>query len=374
MFLFTYKSTRVVIFIAMILGFTQVLAMDDERPLTFDEVILMVEKDLPAMISNDNTELVSKMLRARLGSPISKRINIAGSLKSIFGRRRPVLDPNCLRTFTPSGDPAPDECTASSGSPAGQGAYTEFRWSKNLQFGNVKFLRRDADGTVDPGKLPPIKMSDEQAHKVAVDFLSKTMGISPDEIPVAPENARNPFPVRTLAIGEMGPKGEKNIVPIAKVVDINRGLLVGLKDVAGRDIPYLPAPGRAKVVVTDSRILQANVQGWVELELSPKVDPKNAKTREELVKEIAESIMRKEPTNISKISLIPAFNSMKFVGTASTVVPVGLLLPAIQMVVSVVPRDLQEAEQNLVGPNSAGYSEWFSLIDLLEENETDDDE
>jgi len=375
MFLFKDKIIKIVVLISMTFSFSLAHAMDD-KPLTRDEVIRMVGEALPSMIGNDNTELVDKMLKARLGTPISKQLDIASSLKTIFGRRRPDLNPDCQRQFTSSGDLSPDECTASKGERAGRGAYTEFRWSKNLQFGNVKYLQRNADGVTKPGELPAVKITDEEAHKKAIAFLTKTMGVSLNEIPVAPANAKHPFSVRTLAIGENSPDGKKNIVPIAKVVDIKRGLFVGIKDpLTGRELPFIPAPGRASVVITDSSILQASVQSWVELERSSKVDPKNAKTRNELISEIAESILKKEPSQISKISLIPTIESMDILGVdPSKEHRVGLLLPAVQAVISTVPRNPTEDEQSRFNSSTAGYSEWFSLVDLPEENGVEDDE
>lgn len=378
MFLFTDKITKIVILIVMVFGFTQAQAqtVGDEKFLTRDQIILMVGQQLPSMIGNDNTGLVDKMLKARLGLPISQQLNIAGSLRTIFGRRRPVLDPGCQRQFTRSGDLSPDECTASNGDRAGQGAYMEFRWSKNLNFGNVQFLQRNADGVIKPGELPVVKLTDEEAYNRAVAFLTKTMGVTPDEIPVAPANANQPFSVRTLAVGENTPDGKKNIVPIAKVVDIKRGLFVDIKDpLTRRDLPYIPAPGRATVVVTDSAILQASVQKWKGLRLSPKIDSKNAKTRSELINEIANSILKKQPTQISKISFMLAIESMDLVGNdPSKESQASLLLPAVQAVVSNVPRNPTEEEQQRFESTTAGYSEWFSLVDVPEENGSEDDE
>ncbi|MCK9608336.1 MAG: hypothetical protein M0R33_17970 [Methylomonas sp.] len=376
MFQSTQKILKRLIFLIFVLSFNQTYAQT--APLSIEEIVAQLEKATPSIIGNENSKLVIDMMGARLGKPISDGLNIKSSISKVFGRRLPKFDPDCSRKLTESGDISHDLCTASSGDKAGGGAYLEFSWSKSLDLGSVKYLRRDADGSIDPANIPPVKLSDDEAYNKAITFLNDVMGVPMEEIPVAPTNAVRRLPVRTLAVGQIGPKGEKNVVGMAKVVNIPRGLMANIKDPAsGRELPYLPAPGRAIVVLNDLGVLQANVQNWSNLEKSAMVDPKNAKSRDDLIKEIAESMLQKNLTKIGKISVVPVISSLDPKLSASTNDDkhlAGLLLPAVQVFVSVTPRDPSEDEQNRSGPDTAGFAETFALVDFPTENAPDDDD
>src|SRR5690606_20214382 len=105
-----------------------------------------------------------------------------------------------------------------------------------------------------------------------------------------------------LAIGQIDPKGARTMVPVMKVVQIKRGLLVNLADPGtGRELPFVPAQGDAYVLLNDSGIWQAGVRGWAEMERSPLVSPNAAKTRAELIQEITSLVMENNSSPIRSL-------------------------------------------------------------------------
>ncbi|MEC9341352.1 MAG: hypothetical protein VX663_07715 [Pseudomonadota bacterium] len=368
------RIAQIVFFSSLVIGVPVAVAEDppppdDPRPPSRDEVIALVERALPSLISEDNSGLVKSLLAARLGKPVSENLNVVGSLRDarVFGpRSRPSFDEECSRGFTESGDPSPDPCYARLGEQAGKGAYREFSWSKHLGHGDVKFLRRDADGTVEPSDLKPVSLSDEAAYQTAMAFVVELMGVPPEEL-ISPDELPDgaSLPVRSLAIGSVNEKGEKSSVEAYKMVQLPRALKVDLVDPAsGRALPRVPATGEAFVLMNDAGVWQAGVRRW--RALSPEqVDPAQAKTRSELVNEIADAILTNE-----------SYSPIDFLG-----VKIGLMagdptptqdgivypmLPAVEISAAVVPKDLSEEEQNRLGPNTAGFTQEFPLVALTE--------
>jgi len=345
-------------------AFAQEVLPPEQIPSTRDEILRLVDQALPSMIGKDNAALVEQLLSARLGSPLRKNLNIDQSTSRLFGRQKPDFDPDCATDTTPSGDPSPDPCTATTGEAEGQGAYTEFSWSKNLGYGEVKFLNRLADGS---SKAPqPVKLTDKEAYAKAVDFLVTTMGVPKEEVPVLP--ARAPLPVSTLAVGATDEATrEQMVVPIMKMVQIPRALIVNLKDPAsGRTLPYVSATGEAYVLMDDSGIRQSSVRRWMEMEASSRVNPKYAKTRDELVEEIADAILADNASPIRSLGVKFEIQAYDPVRSAASGAVIATMLPAVQISYSVVPRDPSEEEQAKLGPDTAGQTLAFSLVHLEE--------
>jgi hypothetical protein len=330
-----------------------------------------INEALPSFIGEDNSALVENILAARTGKPISENFDRSKALRDIFGRRPPKLAPDCLRTTTPVGDPSEDPCTAESGEAAGRGEYKELSWSKRLAFGDLKYNFRPAEVA---GLPDPVKMTDEDAYAKAMVFLTETLGVPKDEIPMVPEEVD--LPVRTLAIGEMTGEGGKEatqrIIPIAKMVQIPRGLPLGspIKDPdTGRELPIMPAQGEAYVLMNDAGILQASVRNWVEMAPSPRIEPRNAKTRNELVAEIADAIMNSSDSPIGMLGVrfeIMAGDLMRS-GDGSVKYA---MLPAVQISHSPMSRDSTEEEQAKFA-GTAGQGLEFSLVHLKEEVEAE---
>jgi hypothetical protein len=344
---------------------------DDPKPPSLDDLTLMVGKTLPSIIGSNNSELVDQLMKARLGTPLSKAFDPAKALSDpkLFPAR-PTPSPDCRQLSTPSGDPDLGECTHARGAAGGRGTYRALSFSKHMGLGNIKYFNRPADADLTPEGLQPVKMTDEEAYKKAVALLVETFGLPEVEIPAPPAGAKNPYPVQSLHLGwgEQPMRGlvaNKGSVPVRKVVFLQRGLLVGLKGASGTpDLPWVQGPGRAIVVLDDAGVRQAMIGGWQELLPHPAVDPKNAKSREELVLEIAEDLQRmlRAPVESMKATI-----QLRGVPQGT----IGLLLPAVQISVSPLPGDLFEEKQgNLY--TSAGFVREYPLVKLMVDKQSDD--
>lgn len=344
-----------------------------------DEVIRLVDAALPSVIGNDNRQLVSNLLAARFGKPVADNLNVSRSLATVFGRRLPKLDPECSRTVTEATELSRGECVAAQGLIAGSGGYLEFAWDRNLEFGNVRYLRRDADGTTAPGALPAVQLSDEEAWKRGTDFLVNTLGLPPEEFVPRLPGARS-MAVRTLLIGEQDPTGKKTVKPVLKLVKFSRSVEVNLPGPTGASVPTrIRAPGEALALIGNGGVMMARVKDWLLLESSSLVDPANAKTRAELIDEIADAYLSigdegtpqinaqlviKEPEPEDVALLLPAVQKVREAAAR---------MPAVEISISVVARDPGEAEQERAGPSTAGHTHQFALV-RVPESKTQTDE
>ena len=153
-----------------------------------------------------------------------------------------------------------------------------------------------------------------------------------------------------------------------KMVQIPRALMVNLKDPAsGRTLPYVTATGEAYVLMDDTGIRQSSVRRWMEMEASSRVNPKSAKTRDELVDEITDAIFADNASPIRSLGVKFEIQAYDPVRSAASGAVVASMLPSVQISYSVVPRDPSEEEQAKLGPDTAGQTLAFSLVHLDEE-------
>lgn len=356
------------------------LPLGADTPRSRAEIAALVDKALPVQIGGDNSVLVRKMLDARFGRPIIENFDAAAALKTVFGSQTPKLDPECQRKATPTADPSPEDCTAILGKLAGREPYIEFGWSRNLGFGDLRLLRREADGSVLPGKMPPVRLGDAEAFGRGTTFLVRTMGLPPEEFAPRLPGARTAFPVRTLSIGQNGPRGKLGVTPIMKLLKMPRSVLFELPQaVGGVTTMRIRAPGEAFVLMNDAGIVMARVNNWVELAKSPVVDPGNAKKRAELVEEITDTLMEEDAESVAGIRARLVINDSD-PASPSLLLPavrvprvVAPIIPGVEVSVSAVPRDPTEAEQARLGPTTAGHTHQFALVRLGEAKATADD-
>jgi len=323
-----------------------------------DVLARMIGDALPPVIQDDNTELVERLMRPRFGAPISKSFQSYKALLATFGRARPSFSPDCRQILTPVGEPDDGVCTAFRGDPAGRGQYSELQFSKQFGRGNVRMMRRPEEAEIDPDTLQPVRMEDGEAYQKAVAFLTEHFGLPEVEVPTPPAGAS--LPVRDLVLGWADKSGNARSVAIQKVVSLRRGLLVDLQE-----LPWVPAPGDAIVRMDDQQVWQASIRNWQDLKPHPAVDPRNAKTKSDLIAEIAEDLAARNTGPIARIS-------MQVVLDAIRVPSHGLMLPAVQIWVSPVSRDASEEEQ-AGRATSAGYVEQYQLV-RLEELDPEGDE
>ncbi|MCW5624129.1 MAG: hypothetical protein KIT73_05350 [Burkholderiales bacterium] len=332
-------------------------AQTNSAPPSKDELARLLTEVLPPVIGGDNSELVNILLKAKLGVPLSKSFDLARATQGVFGRTVPVFAPDCQRSGTPQGEPDAGDCVASRGDEGGAGAYTRLAFSKNLGVGNIRVLKRPAVQEQTPEDLKPVKLSDADAVLRARTFLAQTLGLPQEEMPVAPAGAKNPLPVRSLHIAFTA---DSKLPPVAiqKSVLIRRGFQIsGLKDPAsGQDVPWIPGPGRAIVNLDDSGVMGAAVMDWQELRFDPNLDPRLAKSRSELIAEIAEDLFNENDGRVVALSTMLVLSS-DWRGSY------GLLLPAVQVFVAPVRGDLSnEQVRALAGQATAGFVREYALV------------
>ena len=341
----------------------------DEMPTTRDDVLKLIDQGLPEPLRGDIGALVGKMMGAKIGPPLSQTFDAKLAISTLLGRGA-RLDPECRQVFTKSGDPDRLPCIASVGTADGRGAYKQLAFSKHMALGNVSFFDRPADKDIGIADLVPVKIPDDQAYMKAQDWLNSNLGLGPDEIPVAPDGVKNPYPVRTIGMAAQDEAGKMEAVEVEKLVMIRRGLFTGL----GGDYDWIPAPGKAMAVMDDSGVKQAAIREWQEVKPDPNVDPRNAKTLDELKDEIADDLagLMKGPINRILIGLsfgVRTPNDNKDLS--------GLLLPAVQVYVSSVPADLSEDEQvrlaNTQVSTASVLREYF-LVKFPDDHPVSDDE
>jgi len=343
-----------------------------EPPTDPQTLLRLIDEALPPLITDDNTKLVAQMYAARLGKPVRETFDPTLAVSRLLGRGA-RLDPNCRKLVTQSGDPDPTPCRAFLGTPEGTGPYKELSYAKHLQTGDLGFVDRtaqDPDLTFD--KLPPVKMSDEEAYANAKDWLAGNFGLPMEEVPTAPAGVPNPFPVKTIELAGMDLGGKLVQVPVDKLVMIQRGLFVGLGKLGQGDLDWLPAPGKAFMVLDDSGVKQAGVRAWQELVAPPNPDEaaRLAKTRSELVAEIAEQLagMARGPIDHILIGLV--------IGASPHEDGTALLLPAVQVSVSPVARDLDEEQQEKLATmqaSTAGRVMEIALVHSVDDTSAEGD-
>jgi hypothetical protein len=324
-----------------------------------DELLKLIEGALPDVIKEDNSKLVDTLKNVRLGTPLSKSFNPTAASAKLFGRTKTKLSANCLKLVTATGDLDRRDCTISVGSEKGRGAYSQLEFRKNLSLGDIRFLKRRADGPVNLKNLKPVTLADGDAYKSALDFLTSTFGLDTAEIPTPPADAKNPFPVKNIRMGWTGESGRTQSIPVEKMVSLKRGFQVSFD---GTNLAGPIGYGEAVVVLDDAGVQQAIVKNWQDVLPHPRLEASRAKSRSTLVQEIAD--------DLSAVSQGPVASMKTRLMLASLPQDngVGYLLPAVQLTVAPQARDLSEEQQAQV-VSSAGFVREYYLAYPGEDNE-----
>lgn len=344
-------------FLVVVLAAPAVTA--DENPLpdppvpTRSELVPLVDAALSDLITEDNKALVESLLRARLGTPVSQSFNLSRAVGTLFGGQTPTFAPDCQTLLLPSGDPDQGDCDATSGVQIGPGAFAKLSFSKNRGLGNIRFMRRPADQTIMPSTLMPVSLSNAQAYQRAVQLLVRSFGLPGQEVPQPPTGVPNPYPVRDLVMGWQDGAGIKGAVATRKIVSIRRGLLTDIPELL-----WVPAVGDATVVLDDTAIWQAGMRNWQELRPHPRIHAMNAKSRSALIDEIVDDLLQ-------DLTVKPAHVRSQIVIASEPNGTHGLLVPAIQVSIALVPPNPTEAQQ--AGFRStAGEVREFMLVEMDE--------
>lgn len=349
-----------------------------ESPTSPALIAEMVTAAMPSILGADNTAIVDQMLNVRLAPPLSKTFDPARAIPRLLGRGARAA-PDCRQVFTKTGDADVGQCVVSVGALDGGGPYRELRFAKHMGAGDVDFITRPAVPLKDVAfaDLRPVTIPDDQAYLMVMDWLQMNIGLGPDEIPVAPRGAKNPFPVKTIDLAVQTLAGKIQSLPLEKAIIVQRGLFAGLGGPQG-EFDWVPAPGQVLAIVDDKGVRQVSVHGWAEL-----IDPRSlpnlkglrAKGTQELIAEITEDLagMGRGPISDIRILLSYAVTPVPIpnpdVSPMPIPIPAGakLLLPAVQVFVSSVPADLTEAAQNALVDtqvSTAGSVREYPLVDL----------
>lgn len=333
----------------------------EPKPISLDELSRLVGEALPPIIGDNNVALVKTLAAAKVGPPLSKSFDLSKAQQATFGRQRPTTAPDCSRLVTSSGDVDEGSCVQARGDAAGKGAFSMLSFSKNLGVGNIKMLKRPAEAEVTPESLKPVKMTDAQAFETALKFVSASLGLPVSEIPVPPPTAGR-YPVRSLALGYGDDKALGQVV-VKKVINLRRGLSIEpiTDPKSGRSLDRVLAPGHVTVVLDDSGVQQASVVGWRELVPNPKLNPEQAKTRAQLIKEISEDLYNEGVQEVSKLAILIGLRGglpNPEDPDSPTCPACAFIEPSLLVAISQVARDVGPAPHT----SSAGLVKEYNLV------------
>lgn len=286
--------------------------------MTLDEVRRMVDASLPPIIQAGQEGVLIGLLRgAKMDTdrPLVKTFNPNAVARLLLGRGA-TRDPTCAQPLTAALDRDEGECTMTDGgnpqggTPDAPGPFSSLTFSKNMQLGNITFFRRPAfmEITTD---LPAVQLLPAVAYERALNFAENTLGMSPIEIPDARQLGA-PLPVNTLALGfntesaaaVSGPPP----IELMRVVVVQRAfqLPAPIPDPSPNSefkLTHMFAPGEATFLVNDAGVQGARVENWVSFPIDPNLDPRLAKSRSDLVDEIAQELFAHGGRSITKIQM-----------------------------------------------------------------------
>jgi hypothetical protein len=318
-----------------------------------------ISLQLRGLLGDNAAGVVTRLKGVKPDGAISRNFNAAAVSKAVFGRSAANVAPDCSSTQTPSKEPDQGRCVMQVGTPdAPTGAYSMLSFSKNVGIGDITFMRRPA---FDPNAttLPkPVKLTNAEAYAGALKFLD-LLGVPRSEIPLPPQNAKNPLPVRSLLIGvEQDPGKDASRVEVQKVINFQRAFVVpgGLfKDPAsGIELNHVLAPGEVTVAIDDGGVQLADLQGWSDAQMDSKLDPALAKTTPELVNEITDDLYAEGVRKAGGLSILIALRKAypNPDDPNPPLCPVcGVLRPALRVVISQVgPGVTESSERNFIAP------------------------
>lgn len=268
-----------------------------------------IANSLRPMLGDSSATVVERVMTIKPDGALSRNFDLGRVTSAVFGRQAANFAPDCRTTTTSAKEPDGGLCLVEAGSRDSEtGAYTMLAFSKNIGAGDVMFARRAA---FNPGSttLPPsAKLSDADAYGQALKFLD-LLGVPRSEIPVPPKDAKNPLPVRSLEAGAEDEKGSVAArVVVHKMVTLPRAFVVPgglLRDPnSGVVLSHVIAPGGATLAVTDAGVQFARLDGWSDAQMDPKLDPRRAKSTNELINEITDDLYGEGVRRVGSLSIL----------------------------------------------------------------------
>lgn len=327
-----------------------------------ERIARKVDAALPPVIRSDNTELVNLLLTPKISN---LAFNPDVAVRALFGDAQPGFASDCKRKLTAQGDPDQGDCVAGVGKETGEKAYQRLSFSKTPGVGNVSYMYRPPVTKTTPEQLTPVRMTNDGAFKLIFDkILVGSLGLPPDEVPIPPDGFKvNPY-ISDQAIGF---SGKVPAVVVRKIVVLPRGLPLSKPIVdqdSGRSLDFIPAPGMAMgVVEADGSVSMAKIQNWVELRINEKLDPRMAKSRQQLIDEIGEELLKEGGGTIRSLTAHIAYD-VDWRGSF------GYLVPAVRISVAPLTGDATaNGLQEMVKANAptAGFVKSFPLVEISED-------
>jgi len=261
------------------------------------------------LLGDGSGAVVERLMLVKPAPGLGQRFDPARVANALFGRQAPTFAPDCRSSSTSAKEPDAGLCVVDAGNRESEtGAYTVLAYGKNTGTGDVLFSRRAAFNPNATTLPPSAKLSDAEAYDQALKFLD-LLGVPRSDIPVAPQGAKNPLPVRSLVAGAEDEKGGTAVrVTLHKVVTLPRALVVPgglLRDPAtGVVLNHVLAPGLATLAVSDGGVQFARLDGWADAPMDPKLDPRKAKSTADLVNEITDDLYGEGVRKVGSLSIL----------------------------------------------------------------------
>ncbi|MBC7729671.1 MAG: hypothetical protein H7242_19085 [Microbacteriaceae bacterium] len=326
---------------------------------------------LAPLLGDSSRTAVDKLMEVKPEGAISRGFNVDAVAKALFGRNATNVAADCRTSSTALGEADTGLCMIDSGArDHPTAAYSMLAFSKNIGMGDIVFARRSA---FNPGSetLPPaVRLSDADAYNRARAVV-EMMGVPKSEIPVAPADAKNKMPVRSLVIGaDQRADGGGPRIAVQKVVTLPRAFVLpgGLKLPTGQVLSHVIAPGGATVAMDDGSLPQmVRIDGWFDAQMDPKLDPRLAKTTAALTNEITDDLYGEGVRQVGSLSILIALRRAypNPDDPNPPLCPVcGVLRPALKVIVS----------QPGVGPVASSEKAWVAPglvreFDLVEQTD-----
>ncbi len=320
----------------------------EEKTLSSREIAKLIDFGMPEYLTENNVELVAAMLNPKLGDSLSKKLNLDVVAEEFFEGKKTNIEGNCYDSRFDL-----KNCELSAGDAAGKGAFSKL----SLRHDHAKTSLRFAKRPEQREKPEPVELSDARAYKQALRLFTETIGVSELEIPVAPVTAKNRYPVKTVNLAASRGKGAETIIPVQKLVNIQRGLYVD-------KLGWIPGPGQLAVSFNSEGINAAVVRSWADMsEYGRELNAKNAKSRSQLVEELSD-LLQKE--GIGKLDSANSLLAVSLPSGAESPMPV------LRVYASAQADDLSEEEQARV-VSSAGVVFEIPLIHSDDSTRSSDD-
>lgn len=331
-----------------------------------------VAQSLRQLLGDGSGPVVERLMTVKPEGGLARNFDVGKVTSALFGRQAASFAPDCRSTTTSAKEADEGLCVVEGGSRDSEsGAYTLLAYSKNIGAGNLMFARRPAFALGGETLPPSARLSDTQAYDQALKFMAM-LGVPASEIPRPPAGVKNPLPVRSMEAGVADEKGTTVArVTLHKSVQLPRAYPVPgglLKDPqTGVVLNHVIGPGSALLNVSDAGVQFARLDGWSDAPMDPRLDPRQAKSNDELINEIADDLygegVRKVGTLSILISLRRAYPNPD--DPNPPLCPVcGVLRPALQVMVSQPGTGrVETSESNFMAP---GLVREYDLVAQLE--------